>query len=396
MGKHSRYLALCVGLVLVMLAGTAFAGAVSDEPLVTIMLFDTDLKEALSEISLQTGVSIIADQTVSGQVTVDLMDVPLEKALRMILFTGGFSFRKVDDFYFVGLPDPRNSTFGALVETEVVELRHVQAQEILDQMPAFLATYVKGLAAGNLLTVSAPPLELQRVLKLIEQLDTPRKTVEIKVLVTEVSNKAIQELGNDSLEFTAAYGESFNKNWTTTLGFAGNLLSLDTTMWGHLVTKLKLLEGEQEAKIHADPRIIVADGKTAELFIGDRQILWLKSDSDETTSRTERIDVGVALKVTPTVVAGNEVILNIAPEVSHFVDDARPDIVVKRNAVTSTIRLASGQTAVLAGMTMDDYANLSKKVPILGDIPLLRWLFRSDVKRQSDREVLVFVTPVIQ
>lgn len=379
-----------------MLAGTAFAGAVSDEPLVTIMLFDTDLKEALSEISLQTGVSIIADQTVSGQVTVDLMDVPLEKALRMILFTGGFSFRKVDDFYFVGLPDPRNSTFGALVETEVVELRHVQAQEILDQMPAFLATYVKGLAAGNLLTVSAPPLELQRVLKLIEQLDTPRKTVEIKVLVTEVSNKAIQELGNDSLEFTAAYGESFNKNWTTTLGFAGNLLSLDTTMWGHLVTKLKLLEGEQEAKIHADPRIIVADGKTAELFIGDRQILWLKSDSDETTSRTERIDVGVALKVTPTVVAGNEVILNIAPEVSHFVDDARPDIVVKRNAVTSTIRLASGQTAVLAGMTMDDYANLSKKVPILGDIPLLRWLFRSDVKRQSDREVLVFVTPVIQ
>lgn len=394
MGKRSRHL-VCIGLIILILVGSASIVAASDEPLVTIMLFDTDLKEALSEISLQTGISIIADQTVSGQVTADLMDVPLEKALRMILFTGGFSFRKVDDFYLVGLPDPRNTTFGALVETEIVKLKHVQAQQVLDQLPAFLSTYVKGSATGNLLTVSAPPLELQRVLKLIEQIDTPQKTVEIKVLVTEVSNKAIQELGNDSLEFTATYGQSFNKDWRTILRFEDNLLSLDTSIWGYLITKLKLLEGEQEAKIHADPRIIVADGKTAELFIGDRQILWVKADN-ETTSRTERIDVGVALKVTPTVVGDDEVILNIAPEVSHFVDDARPDIVVKRNAVTSTIRLASGQTAVLAGMTMDDYANLSKKVPILGDIPLLRWLFRSDVKKQSDREVLIFVTPVIQ
>jgi len=155
------------------------------------------------------------------------------------------------------------------------------------------------------------------------------------------------------------------------------------------------LEEKQEAKIHADPRVLVADRQTAELFIGDRQILPIRADTDE-ASRIERIEVGVTLKVTPTIVSGDEVILSLAPEVSHFVSEARPDLVVKRNSVSTTVRLASGQTAVLAGMTMQDYYDITKKVPVLGDIPLIRWLFRSDVKREADREVLIFVTPVIQ
>ena len=389
-----KYSLLCLGLLLLLLAGNALAETV-DEPLVTIMLFDTDLREALSEISMQTGVSIIADQTVNGQVTADLMDVPLEKALRMILFTGGFTYRKVDDFYFVGLPDPRNATFGALVETEVIDLKNAKAQEILDQMPTFLTTYVKGTGVGNRLTISAPPLELDRIKQLIRQLDTPRKTVEIRVLVTEVSSGAIKELGNSLLEFSAAKGQSVNKDWTAGVGFDGSLLTLQTNIWGELVTNLKLLEEKQEAKIHADPRVMVADRQTAELFIGDRQILLIKPEENE-TSRVERIEVGVTLKVTPTVVGDDEVILSLAPEVSHFVSEARPDLIVKRNAVSTTVRLANGQTAVLAGMTMQDFSDLSRKVPILGDIPLIRWLFRSDVKRTSDKEVLIFVTPVIQ
>lgn len=388
-----KYSLLYLGLILLLLASNAIAETM-DEPLVTIMFFDTDLREALSEISMQTGVSIIADQTVSGQITADLVDVPLEKALRMILFTGGFTYRKVDDFYFVGLPDPRNATFGALVETEVIELQNAKAQDVLDQMPTFLSTYVRGTAAGNLLTISAPPLELQRIKQLIKQLDTPRKTVEIKVLVTEVSSEAVKELGNSLLEFSFAKGQSVNQDWTAEVGFEDSLLTLSTNIWGDLLTKLRLLEEKQEAKIHADPRVMVADRQSAELFIGDRKILLIKPEENE-TSRVERIEVGVSLKVTPTVV-GDEVVLSLAPEVSHFVSEARPDLVVKRNSVSTTVRLGSGQTAVLAGMTMQDFSDVSRKVPILGDIPLIRWLFRSDVKSASDKEVLIFVTPVIQ
>ncbi len=397
MGKGNWQLTACLWtVVLVLLVGGVGFAQEEDEPLVNIMLFETDLREALNEISLQTGVTIIADQTVSGQVTADLQDVPLEKALRMILFTGGLSFRKVDDYYIVGLPDPRNTTFSALVETEIIRLNNVTAQEVIEQLPTFLTSYVRGTPGGNILTISAPPLELERIKNLINQIDTPRRTVEIKVLVTEVSSSALKELGNGILsEFTVKKGQSVNDSWYGTIGYSGGALSLETNIWGDLITELRMLEQKQEAEIHADPRVLVADRETAELFIGDLQILPIQADEDE-TSRIERVEVGVVLKVTPTILPDDHILLNLAPEVSHFVSEARPDLVVKRNAVSTTVRLANGQTAVLAGMTMQDFYNLSRKVPILGDIPIIRWLFRNDIKREGDREVLVFVTPVIQ
>ncbi|HHV93419.1 MAG TPA: secretin [Firmicutes bacterium] len=389
-------LRLCLwALVLVFFVGGVGFAQEEEEPLVNIMFFETDLREALNEISLQTGVTIIADQTVSGQVTADLQDVPLEKALRMILFTGGLSFRKVDDYYIVGLPDPRNTTFSALVETEIVRLSNVTVQEVMDQLPTFLTSYVRGTPDRNLLTISAPPLELERIKELIRQIDTPRRTVEIQVLVTEVSSQALKELGNSLLQFSAEKGQSVGDSWYGRVEYDGNVLTLSTNIWGELVTELKMLEQKQEARIHADPRVIVADRETAELFVGDLQILPISSENEETT-RIERVEVGVVLEVTPTILPDDQILLKLAPEVSHFVSEARPDLVVKRNSVSTTVRLANGQTAVLAGMTMQDFYDLSRKVPILGDIPIIRWLFRNDVKREGDREVLIFVTPVIQ
>ena len=85
--------------------------AEKDQPLVNLFLFDTDIRDALSEIALQTGVNIIPDQTVGGLITADIQDVPLERALRLVLIGGGYTYRKFDDFYFVGLPDPRSLTF---------------------------------------------------------------------------------------------------------------------------------------------------------------------------------------------------------------------------------------------------------------------------------------------
>jgi type IV pilus assembly protein PilQ len=100
--------------------------------------------------------------------------------------------------------------------------------------------------------------------------------------------------------------------------------------------------------------------------------------------------------VLPTVTGNDEVVLEIAPEISQFVDESKSNLVVKESALSTTIRLASGQTALLAGMTVTETVDSDKKVPILGDIPLVRWLFRTETSRDSDRELLIFVTPVIQ
>ena len=128
--------------------------------------------------------------------------------------------------------------------------------------------------------------------------------------------------------------------------------------------------------------------------MGDRQIFLLADSSDKTT-RVERIEVGMHLKVTPQII-GDEILLSIAPEMSHFVSESKSNLVVKQSSVSTTVRLQDGQTAVLAGMTLQEEGDQSKKVPILGDIPIIRWLFRSDSTRASEKELLIFVTPVIK
>lgn len=366
----------------------------SDEALVNLFLFDTDIRDALTEIAMQTGVIIIPDQTVSGLITADIQDVPLEKALRMVLIGGGFTYRKVDDFYFVGLPDPRSITFGELVDSEIIVLQNTTVGQVMSNMPSFLASYVTGNERSSVLTVTAPPAQLERIKTLIAQLDQPKKQIEVQVIITEVSSSVVKDIGLNVWEYAASAGQKKNDNWEAAFGLNGGVLTLETNLYGTLLANLKLLEENQQATIHADPKVVVSSGEQAELFIGDRRIL-LVNGGENSSSRVERLEVGMTLTVTPTIVGQDQIVLDIRPEISHFVNEAQPDLVVKESALATTVTLLDGQTALLAGMTMQQGVDYSNKVPILGDIPFLRWLFRNDVERQDDKELLIFVTPVV-
>lgn len=385
---------LTLVFVLAALCAGHFAWAAdADEPLVTALFFETDIRDALTEISLLTGVNIIPDSTVRGPVTLDLVDVPLEKALRMLLIGGGFTYRKIDDFYFVGLPDPRNTAFAELADTEFIPLRHTSADRIRSALPDFLLTYVKADPGGAFLTVTAPPAELERIRRLVAQLDKPREQVQISVLVTEVAVEALQELGNTLLQFHVEKGQSLNPDWEASLEFGGGVLSLSTNAYGSLLTALRLLQSDQKATIHADPRVVVVSGEPASLFMGDQLILQIPAPND--TTRTERIDVGMDLEVTATVMDDDGILLTVTPEFSYFRKQTQPDLLVRQNSVSTTVKVENGQTVVLAGMTVTDDASYTSKVPILGDIPLLGWLFKRDVKQTSERTLLIFVTPTI-
>ncbi len=216
----------------------------------------------------------------------------------------------------------------------------------------------------------------------------------MQVIVTEVSTSFLKDMGANLFSYAFGAGQTLNESWQSNLEYKNSTLLFATDLYGQLLSQLKLAEKEGNAKVHANPKVVVADGKTAELFIGDRQILLLPG-STETSTRTERIDVGVRLKVVPQIY-GDKIMLTITPEISHFINEAKPDFVIKNSTVSTTVLLENGQTAMLAGMTIQTSADYSDKVPILGDIPIIRWFFRNDVQREAESELLVFVTPVIR
>jgi type II secretory pathway component GspD/PulD (secretin) len=204
----------------------------------------------------------------------------------------------------------------------------------------------------------------------------------------------LKELGTNLFQLATTGQNGKAETWAGGLNLRDNLHFLETNALGNLLLNLKALEETNEAKVHADPRVLVSDGQAAHLFVGDRQILLL-ADSGDKATRVERVEVGMSLKVTPQVF-GEQIILTIAPEMSHLVSESRSNLVVKQSSVSTTVQLQNGQTAVLAGMTLEEAGEQSRKVPVLGSIPIIRWLFRSDTTLAAEKELLIFVTPVLK
>lgn len=364
-----------------------------EQPLVSNYFYDTYILDALNDISAQTGVTIIADSTVAGFVTIELTDVPLEKALQLVLMSGGYSYVKIDDFYFVGAPDPKSPSFYLIAKTESFKIQYLSVASIKELLPAIYEQYVKINGTSNMLTITAPKNIIERFREDLKKIDIPSKSVKIQVVVTEVSEGVMKELGLESVEYEFDASESFNENWITVLKLALGTFDLEADFFGTLLAKIKLLENDQEAEITANPWIIVNDRMPASLYVGERQVVVLEAEG--ATSRIESIDAGVSLDVTPKIVGDDEIELTISPKISNFSGDRLNGLLVRRNELTTTIYAKSGQTLMISGITIEKKSEGFQGIPLLSKIPLLRYLFGVGSEDDNKRELLIFITPTI-
>jgi len=364
-----------------------------EQPLVSNYFYDTYILDALSDMSAQTGVTIIADSTVAGFVTIELTDVPLEKALQLVLMSGGYSYVKIDDFYFVGAPDPKSPSFYLIAKTESFKIQYLSVASIKELLPAIYEQYVKINGTSNMLTITAPKNIIERFREDLKKIDIPSKSVKIQVVVTEVSEGVMKELGLESVEYEFDASESFNENWITVLKLALGTFDLEADFFGTLLAKIKLLENDQEAEITANPWIIVNDRMPASLYVGERQVVVLEAEG--ATSRIESIDAGVSLDVTPKIVGDDEIELTISPKISSFSGDRLNGLLVRRNELTTTIYAKSGQTLMISGITIEKKSEGFQGIPLLSKIPLLRYLFGVGSEDDNKRELLIFITPTI-
>lgn len=376
-------------------------GVLAQEPLVSTVFFETDVRDAVNELIFQTGINIIMDETVRGIVTLDLRDVPLEKALTMLSMAGGFSFRKIDDYYFLGIADPRSPSFQYLVETESIKLQYISESEARALLSPIYDDYLRSSFERDVISITGPRELIERFKEDIKAIDRPLQQVLIQAIVTEISHDALKEYGINLLDFSKEgstnqwKGVSFSSElgeFVDTLAFRTNFLD-----YGDLLAQLRLLESEKKAEIKANPKILVNDRGIAEIFSGQTQHLILTETA--TSSRVEAVDVGISLSVSPRVLNADELEIVITPEISHFVNDrynSRTGLSVRRNEVSTSAYVKNGQTVVLAGLTVEQLNDRSSQVPILGSIPIVRWFFSSTTEQKEDRELVVFLVAEIQ
>lgn len=389
-------------------------------PLVSNVFTETDLRQALSDISAQTGVTIMADATVQGMVSADIKDLTLEKALNMLLMSGGFAFTKLDDYYLVGLPDPTNPNFSLLTKTEYFQLKHTTPAVVVSLLSQQYGKYISAVgatpqtvsrrdqqnnnnrttqsqsaASGTIpgvpelygIVITAPPSMMSRIKADIVALDKAPAQIMIEAVVIELNQDALKDLGIN-----------WASHWLSQDLTSGGANLVYSSIANDEIAKVTALVQNGQGKLRANPRLATEEGNTAELEVGKETYFSILSGSLAYQYATiETIKSGIFLRVTPRVnQPEDEVVVRIEPEVRDVTGkglNGLPEITFRR-AVTN-LRVKNGESIVIGGLMNESTSDSVNKIPILGDIPLIGGLFRSKSTTRQKSEVIIIVTPHI-
>jgi general secretion pathway protein D len=274
-------------------------------------------------------------------------------------------------------------------------------------------------AATNSLILSAESdEELQTLENLIVQLDGPRAMVHVEVLIMEVDARDDFRLGVEwtAVEETqidgeaAAIGGGFVQapqdsalpgfvNGTFPNGFAVGVfteaIDIAGVKFSNLTALIQAVKEEREVTVLSTPQILITDHEEAKINVGKNIPFQTRTSSsfDQTFNSYEYRDVGTILKVTPQISDNDTVRLNIGLEVSllESTTDFKPTTL--KRTVDTSVRVKDSGTVVIGGLIENSPAVSETKVPLLGDIPLLGWLFKYQTQSRQKTNLLVFLTP---
>jgi len=391
---------LCLTTSTLVVHGIAVAS-----PLVTNVFYDTDIREALRDISAQTGINIIPDETVQGVVTLEAVDMPLEECLSSILTPLGYTFRKIKDYYIVGAPHPQNPAFPLLTETTLYTPNYLKADDIYRLLSDYYAPFVKLNISTNSLAITASAEMTKDILEKISHIDIPPKQIMIEAIVTEMSESAARSLGIDwSFAGTDIDRTTFSISTRSTSPGDTSLSVSYRKMrqkWGDfnvdVMTSLKALEDAGEVEIRANPRLATINGQSASIFIGREEYYSIVTGPiSYPYTKLELIQVGISLTVTPYVSEDGEITVDIKPEVSDVTGKGATELpVVSKRSVSTKVRVRDGETITVGGLRLKSERTRKTGIPFLCRIPILGYLFGHDVRYTENSEIVVFITPKI-
>lgn len=345
--------------------------------------------------------------------------------------------------------DTPNERLGGV---RVIRLRHASAKQVADVLKGLVSndparTTPTGAAAAsgtavsgggvsliadetlNALVVRADPALMKEVVNVVEQLDQRRSQVLIQAAIVEVSGDNAQQLGVQwaggdpnkgvgLINFSTA-GASLTQLGAAALANNPALAGVgdgaaigvgkseknangDRVFYGALIQALSTVTN---ANLLSTPSVMTLDNQEAKIVVGQNVpfITGTTTSASSTTTNPfqtiERQDVGITLKVVPHIGEGGTIRLEIEQEVSAVQPSSTgiksADLITSKRSIKTTVLADDGQTIVLGGLIQDDIKRTVSKVPILGDIPLLGYLFRSTQNSKTKQNLLVFLQPTL-
>ncbi|MBW2591209.1 MAG: type II secretion system secretin GspD, partial [Deltaproteobacteria bacterium] len=273
--------------------------------------------------------------------------------------------------------------------------------------------------ATNSLVIMADNEDYQVLEEIIKKLDIPRAMVYIECLIMEVDTQKDFKLGTEWKGFNEAHaydtdgvvgggfsGDEYSSlgGLATTgalpgglsLGVFGEAIEISGILFPSIAAIIEVYKKDKDIQIISTPQLLTTDNEEAKIYVGKNIPFQTRSTAEggvETYSSYEYRDVGTTLKITPQISQDGMVRLAISQEISMLEStiDFRPTTL--KRTIDTTVIVDDNSTVVIGGLIGDQFAESETKVPILGDIPLLGWLFKSRKTQRERTNLFVFLTP---
>ena len=400
-------------------------------------VLDDVVKKAGGKISVYSPTKVTHDQAYS-------MFVAALEVSRLAVVTKGNVYQIVamgdlppERGAFVYKLRNANATDLAAILTNLVARSQTVAQTAPGARPPFRTlsefeapVQVFADKATNSVIVSSTKSAYTKLQSVIRDLDTRRKQVFVEAVILEVQVSRLRQIGSDPLQVIAAGQKGsvsaiggFNRAPEDLASIAQSISGVAAGVAGAAATGggvsvlntinvrafLQLLLSLTDTNILSTPQVLAADNQKAKIVVGENRPFptgQAQGITGGTLVTIERKDVGVTLELTPQVLENDLIRLEIKQEITAIEESVAQTIgtgtssvpvgptTTKRSMETTTIA-KDQQTIVIGGLVRDNIIFNENKIPFLGDIPFLGWLFKSQSKAVDKLNLLVFLTPTL-
>ncbi len=404
---------------------------------------DADIRDVLHLLAVKSGLNVIYGVDVTGPISVHLDRVPFDQAFQTVLTLKGLvalpmGSRIIRVISSVGLTTEQSQ---AATFTRVFRLNYADAEAVKKPVDAIRAAATrKGVSTVDSKTNSIIITDTQEGLKEVEDLipvlDKKPAQVDIEAKIVEVSLDNRTSFGVSwAFARSASGGNSYGATTAATGGSAagtnaavgGTVLSPNPPATGGtgvslftddaanaltragfsflhgesaylLAAQLTALSASNRLKVLSTPHIVTTNNEEAKINVADKipyQTATLSNGTSQTS--VSFVEAGVKLTVKPTVNADRRITLKVRPEVSNAgaaTFAGAPPVINTRNAET-TVVLRDGETIAIGGLITENTQKLTTGIPLLMNIPILGYLFKTTTDSKRRVELIVFLTPKI-
>jgi type IV pilus secretin PilQ/predicted competence protein len=403
-----------------------------------------DLRAVLRTFAEISGLNIVIDPAVQGSVDVALRDVPWDQALDIILRANklGYSVdgtivRIAPNTVLKSEEDERKALLDSQQDASQLgtlqrQLSYAKGEEVATLLKSANVLTKRGQAnvdpRTNTLIVRDVPSQFPEITSLIDGIDRAQPQVEIEARIVQTNKTYARALGvqwgfggrvdpslgnttnlafpnNGSLTGRAgttqgpATGSTTVQPTAVNLGVAGASSAVGLALGSvngafNLDVALSALESSGNGRLLSTPRVTTQNNVAAEMTQGVQIPIQTVSNNTVTVSFK---DAALTLKVTPQITSANTVIMlisveNATPDFSRQVNNIPP---INTQRANTQVLVSDGQTTVIGGIYVSNSTLSSDKTPGLGNVPLLKWLFKRERVDESNTELLIFITPRI-